>query len=75
MPKVVKYSTTTPSGSLRKGNMSIGPGYFDYGISFYSAIEPPASGYTIYLNKGSNGPSIYCPTNETELIFLFDLIY
>jgi len=70
MPKVVKYSTTTPSGSLRKGNMSIGPGYFDYGISFYSAIEPPASGYTIYLNKATQGPSIYCPANEAELIFV-----
>lgn len=68
MPKVVKYSTTTPSGSLRKGNMAIGPGNYDYGTSFYSAIEPPAGGYTIYLNKGSNGPSIYCPANDTQLI-------
>lgn len=68
MPKVVKYSTTTPSGSLRKGNMAIGPGYYDYGTSFYSAIEPPSGGYTIYQNKASQGPSIYVANNDSDLI-------
>jgi len=68
MPKVVKYSTTTPSGSLRKGNMAIGPGNYDYGTSFYSVIEPPAGGYTIYQNKASQGPSIRVVNNDSDLI-------
>lgn len=68
MPKVVKYSTTTPSGSLRKGNMVIGPGNYDYGATFYSTIEPPSGGYVIYQNKASGGPSIYVASNDVSLI-------
>lgn len=68
MPKVIKYSTTTPSGSLRKGNMVIGPGNFDYGSTFYTTVEPPAGGYVIYQNKASGGPSIYIASNDASLI-------
>ena len=68
MPKVIKYSTSTPSGSLRKGNMVVGPGNYDYGTTFYNTVEPPAGGYTIYQNKASGGPSIYVATNDASLI-------
>jgi len=68
MPKVVKYSTTTPSGSLRKGNMAIGPGAFDYGSTFYTTVEPPSGGYVIYQYKASGGPSIYVASNDASLI-------
>ena len=40
----------------------------DTGTSFYTGINPPSGGYTIYLNKASGGPSIYCPANDTQLI-------
>jgi len=71
MPNVIKYTTgSTPSGSLRKGNMLIGNGTADYGLTYYSGITPPSGGYTIYLNKASGGPSIYCPTNGSQLISL-----
>jgi len=69
MPNVIKYSTgATPSGSLRKGNMLIGNNTADYGLTFFNGIDPPSGGYTIYLNKASGGPSIYCPANDTQLI-------
>ena len=75
MPNVIKYSTgNTPTGCLRKGNMLIGNNTADYGTSFYTGITPPADGYTIYLNKASGGPSIYCPANDTQLIAITNQI-
>lgn len=69
MPNVIKYSTgLTPSGVLRKGNMLIGNNTADYGTSYYNGITPPSGGYTIYLNKANNGPSIYCPANDSQLV-------
>jgi hypothetical protein len=69
MPNVIKYSTgATPTGCLRKGNMLIGNNTADYGATFFNGINPPSGGYTIYLNKASGGPSIYCPANNTQLI-------
>ena len=69
----VKYTTTTPSGSLRKSNMAVG---VDPSVAlgptsttgFYAGITPPAGGYTIYQNKASQGPSIYVVNNDTELV-------
>jgi hypothetical protein len=75
MPNVIKYSTgATPSGSLRKGNMLIGNNTADYGATFFNGINPPNGGYTIYLNKASGGPSIYCPANDTQLISITNQI-
>ena len=69
MPNVIKYTTgATETGCLRKGNMLIGNNTADYGLTFYNGINPPNGGYTIYLNKASGGPSIYCPANDTQLI-------
>ena len=69
MPNVIKYSTgTTPTTCLRKGNMLIGNNTGDYGGTFYNGIDPPSGGYTIYLNKATGGPSIYRPTNNTQLV-------
>jgi hypothetical protein len=70
MPNVIKYSPgSTPSGTLKKGDMAIGNNTVDYGSTFWTGITPPSGGYTIYLNKVSNGPSIICPANDTELIY------
>jgi len=75
MPNVIKYTTgTTPSGCLRKGNMLIGNNTADYGLTFFNGIDSPAGGYTVYLNKASGGPSIYCPTNNTQLISITNQI-
>lgn len=75
MPNVIKYSVgATPAGCLRKGNMLIGNNTADYGSTFFNGIDPPTGGYTIYLNKASQGPSIYCPANDTQLISLTNQI-
>jgi hypothetical protein len=69
MPNGIKYTVgSTEAGCLRKGNMLIANNTADYGTSFYHGINSPAGGYTIYLNKASGGPSIYCPANESQLI-------
>ena len=54
--------------------MLIGNNTADYGATFYNGINPPSGGYTIYLNKASGGPSIYCPANDTQLIFITNQI-
>jgi len=69
MPNLIKYSTgSTPTTCIRKGDMLIGVGSADFGTSFYSGITPSNGGYTIYQNKVSGGPSIYCPASDDQLI-------
>jgi len=75
MPNGIKYSTgATSTGCLRKGDMLISNNTADTGTSFFTGINPPSGGYTIYLNKASGGPSIYCPTNDTQLIAITNQI-
>ena len=70
MANGIKYTTgSVESGCLKKGSMLIALNTTSYGTTFYSGITPPGSGYTIYQNKASDGPSIYCPTNDTDLVF------
>lgn len=75
MANGVKYSTgSTPAGCLRKGNMLLAVGQQDYGTSFYSGVNPPAGGYTIYVNKATSGPSIHCARTDSDLIRLTNQI-
>lgn len=75
MPNVIKYTTgATEAGCLRKGNMLIGNNTADNGLTFFNGINPPSGGYTIYLNKASGGPSIYCPANDSQLITITNQI-
>ena len=75
MPNVIKYTTgATETGCLRKGNMQIGNNTANYGATFWNGINPPSGGYTIYLNKVSGGPSIYCPANDSQLITITNQI-
>lgn len=72
MPNLIKYSASAQTLALKKGNFWIGTGDSDKGptssTGYWNGITPPAGGYTIYANKASNGPSISCPQNDTELI-------
>lgn len=72
MPNTIKYSTGSESLALKKGNFYIGTGDVPKGptssTGYYNGISPPAGGYTVYLNKESNGPSIYVATNDAQLI-------
>lgn len=70
MGNSVKYNAgATEPFSLKKGNFYIGTGDVQKGPSnFWNTITPPAGGYTVYLNKPSNGPSIYSLANDAQLI-------
>lgn len=71
MPNVFKYSVgATGPGCLYKGGFMIGNNTADYGGTFYTGIAPGTGGYTIYLNKASQGPSIYAPSSDSALISL-----
>jgi len=70
----IKYSTSAQTQSLRKGNFWIATGDVAKGPTsisdYWSSITPPSGGYTIYVNKASQGPSISTPINDSQLIFI-----
>ena len=72
MPNPIKYNLSNQSSALKKGNFWIGSGDVGKGPTstneYWNGITPPRSGYVIYLNKSSNGPSIYVASNDSELI-------
>jgi hypothetical protein len=74
MPNSIKYNVSAETLALKKGNFWIGTGDVGKGptstTGYWNGITPPAGGYTIYLNKASNGPSIYVANNDAQLINL-----
>ena len=72
MPNTIKYNASTEANALRVGNFHIGVRDVSKGptsiTGFYNGINPPSSGYTIYQNKASQGPSIICPSDDAQLI-------
>lgn len=73
MPNAYKYSTTFVSGSIRKSNIALGiNSSVDYGptdvTEFWSGITPPTNGYTIYVTKSLQGPSIQVAHSDSQLI-------
>jgi hypothetical protein len=78
MPNAIKYSLSAQTLALKKGNFFIGTGDVGKGptstTDYYNGITPGASGYTIYLNKASQGPSIYTAANDAALISLSNTI-
>jgi surface protein len=78
MPNAIKYSTSAQSLALKKGNYWIGTGDVGKGptqsTDYWNGITPPSLGYTIYLNKDSQGPSILCPSSDSSLINLTNSI-
>ena len=72
MSNTIKYSESTEQRALNKGNWWIGTGDSNKGPTvesgYWNAINPPDGGYTVYLNKESNGPSIHSITNDENLI-------
>jgi len=74
MPNYIKYSTTIPSGSLKKGNAALGITDEVTGptstTGWYSGINPPTGSYTVYEVAATGDPDIYCPRNTTELLNL-----
>jgi len=71
MPNAIKYSTTTPSGSLKKGNVALGVSSSIVGptstTGWYSGITPGSGKYVIYKTAASGDPDIFTPQTDTEL--------
>ena len=79
-PNFIKYSTTPDDKSIKVGNYSIGVASGTTygptsGTSYWSGISPPTSGYTIYENKVTNGPSIRVPSDSETLIDYANRLY
>jgi hypothetical protein len=74
VPNPIKYSTGAVTQALKKGNFYIGTNDVKKSptssTGFWNGYNVPNGGYVVYLNKASNGPSIYVPTNDNVLISL-----
>jgi hypothetical protein len=69
MGNIVKFSTPVSANSIKSGGFNIGVNGTPADLTgFYTGICPINGGYTIYIDKASNGPSIYAPGNDTQLI-------
>jgi hypothetical protein len=73
MPNVIKSATTISAGTIKKNNFVIGINTsMGYGptstTNFWNGIVPPYSGYTVYEQKSSQGPSIRTASDDSELI-------
>ena len=72
-PNVIRYSGSGLSGLFKKGNFYIGiDNTVNYGpttsTDVWNGYTPPNGGYTIYLNKDNQGPSIYAASSVSDLI-------
>lgn len=73
MPNVIASATTVSNGTLKRNNFLIGVNTsVQYGptsaTTFWNGIIPATSGYTVYDQKSSQGPSIRSAANDSELI-------
>jgi hypothetical protein len=75
MSNLIKTSgTTSKLVTTRNTNFKIGVnGVDNYGptsvTGFYNGITPPIGGYTIYVHKNTQGPSIHVASNDSQCIF------
>lgn len=78
MPNSIKYNASGEQDALRIGNYHLGVGDVEKGptasTGYWNGYDPPSSGYTIYLNKASQGPSIYAPIDVSGLISITNQI-
>ena len=72
MPNPIKYNSSLETDALNVGNFWIGTGDVDKGptsiTGYYNGITPPPNGYTIYVHKLNQGPSIRIASDDSELI-------
>jgi hypothetical protein len=71
MPNGVKYSTTTPTGAIKKSNVALGVNG-NLGptgtTGFYSMPTPISGKYIINKVNVSGNPNFFAPANDAELI-------
>jgi hypothetical protein len=69
MGNIIKFNETRLPNSIKSGGFNVGVNNTPTDLTgFYNGITPILSGYTIYIDKVSNGPSIYAPQNDNELV-------
>lgn len=72
MSNTIKFNVSTETLAVKKGDFWIGTGDVGKGptseTDYWNGITPPPCGYTIYLNKGSNGPSIYIGSTDNLMV-------
>jgi hypothetical protein len=72
IPNSYIYATASVANTIRKSNIGLGVNNVEYGptsnTNFWSGITPPAGGYTIYVTKSVQGPSIQVAANDSELV-------
>ena len=74
-PNKIKYSTLTVPNTIKARNFVLG---INSGVSygptsstgFWNGITPPENGYTLYINKPAQGPSIFSIDSDSDLINL-----
>lgn len=78
MANYIKYSTNAQTNALKIGNFWLGPINDGKGptstTGYYTSYNPVSGGFTIYLNKESNGPAIYRASNQSELVSITNKI-
>jgi Concanavalin A-like lectin/glucanases superfamily len=73
MANFIKSGTTISNGTIKRNNFIIGVNTsIGYGptetTGFWTSINPPNCGYTIYTQKASQGPSIFTSDNDLYMI-------
>jgi hypothetical protein len=78
MPNSIKYTTSTETKALRKGNFYIAVGDDPKAPTsqngYWVGYDVPPGGYVTYINKESGGPSIYTSANDSDLISITNII-
>jgi hypothetical protein len=74
MSNHIKSGTTSNILSATRQNFRVGvSGAADYGptniTGFYNGITPPVGGYTIYVGKETQGPSIHVANDDSQCIY------
>lgn len=81
MPNAIKYNLSNQTLALKSQlyvNWWIATGDFSKGetsvTDYWNGITPPVGGYTIYLNKATQGPSIYVASSDADFISIINKI-
>jgi hypothetical protein len=75
MKNGIKFSAAE-TGALRIGgaNLAPTPAAVANPVSYWTSVEANSCGYTIYLDKNTNGPAIYTANSDAALIGLTNYI-
>jgi hypothetical protein len=72
-PNKIKYTTTPVTNAVKAKNFAVGiNSSFAYGptssTGYWNGITPLINGFTIYVRKDVQGPSIFRPSNDSEFL-------